>query len=154
MKKNRIIEKEEIEKTFCEPSLSLCKSGVEITEDSNKAVAILQIEKIVGQIIQSEEVLFSIGGQVGHLTFAYKIQNDSIFAELNNYCKIPNLIEDMALSFPTLVSRSYIILLIGKLRDIFARQKDMDVPDTHDEFVKRRIEMLNAIVETIRMEAV
>jgi hypothetical protein len=150
MKKKPISEKEKIEKAIRDRSLAFNKNSAEITGDFNIAVAVLQIEKIVGQIIQSEGVLFSIGGQVGHLTVAYKIHNDWIFAQLNTYCKNPDLIEDMALSFPTFTSRPYIILFISKLGEIFARQIDMDVPDSHDEFVKRRIEILNAIVESIR----
>lgn len=150
MKKEQAVEKEDINKEFREQSPTFYENRVEKAGDFKKSVAVLQIEKLVGQIIQSNDVLFTIGGQVGQITVAYKIENDQIFNELNTYCKNPDLIEDMALSFPTFTSRPYIILFISKLGEIFARQIDMDVPDSHDEFVKRRIEILNAIVESIR----
>lgn len=150
MKKYKAVEKEYLNKDFREQLPEFYEDKAEITEEFKKAVAVLQIERLVGQIIESEGVLFSISGQLGHLKVAYKIQNDWIFAQLNTYCKNPDLIEDMALSFPTFTSRPYIILFISKLGEIFARQIDMDVPDSHDEFVKRRIEILNAIVESIR----
>lgn len=150
MKKKPIIEKEEIEKAIRDRSLAFNKNRVEIVENFNKAVAALQIEGLMGQIIQSKGVLFSISGQTGYLTVAYNIQNDSIYVQLNNFCESPNLIEDISLSFPTIISRPDISLFIRTLREIFSRHIDMEASDNHDEFVTSRIDLINEIVESIR----
>lgn len=155
MKKKPISEKEKIEKAIRDRSLAFNKNSAEITGDFNIAVAVLQIEKIVGQIIKSEGMLFSIGGQVGHLTVAYKIHNDWIYdaLTLNNYCNNPNLVEEIAESFPKIILTPCISLFISRLRDVFVEFIDMDIDQNHDEIVKTRIDMLNTIIDSIRMEA-
>jgi len=121
-------------------------------EDINKALTVLQIEKSVRQIIRSEGELFSTGGQVGHRTVAYKIQNDCTFYTLDNFFKNPNLVEEIAVSFPQYILNPYISLFINKLRDIFVMFADIDTHENHDALVTTRIGMLNSLVESIRSE--
>lgn len=137
-------------KTIREQAPKFYGDRVENTEDFNKAAAVLQIEGLMRQIIQSKGVLFSIGGQAGHLTVAYTIQNDWIYAQLNSYCESPNLIEDMSLCFPTVISRPDISSFIRTFNEIFSRHIDMEASDNHDEFVTSRIDLMNEIVESIR----
>jgi hypothetical protein len=141
--KNKTIEKKEIADALRERSRVLINNKMENVDNFTNDV--IGIDELVHNIIESNEVLFSIEGAVGKRIITYK--NKDINFKMENYCNAPSLLDDITGHFPSHVFNPYITVFINNLRNISSDFMFID-----KRSVKNKVDMFNQLIENIRIE--
>jgi hypothetical protein len=136
--KNKTIKKKEIADALRERSRVLINNKMENVDNFTNDV--IGIDELVNNIIESNEVLFSIEGEVGKGTIIYK--NKNICNQIINYCNAPSLLDEITGHFSSHVFNPYITVFINNLRNI----------SFIDKRSVRKVDMFNQLIEDIRTE--
>lgn len=149
---------EEIKQAFKDRANVFSKDKTEITRDYDRADDVTRIEKLVKEIIRSEEGLFFIGERA----FGVKVidcRKPSVFADLKYFIKSGAMML-IDKTFPIHSINPYVALFKNRVNSL-VEKIDPDVLHnypTHDlakrtDDVTKMVDMLNEFINDIRQEA-